>query len=206
MFLYPPQTTEICTNDPSVTGEGTCGQNGNSKMFFADQTATTCSLDPEKGGVIEGPYMGVFKTKTELIGRQNALLYQVYLDKDAFDFLEEDVLNQSQLTTIVKNAANETIRVRNAQGFGMDGNPSYASFYRETKVTREQFYAELATTLEQYVILESDTCGGTGIDGCQLHLEQSFSINVETSSDTSTRSSGGELNATYATDITEGEF
>ena len=149
--------------------------NGNTKMFMADQSATTCSDDPEKGGVIEGPYLGVFHTKTELVGRDNALLYQVFLNKDIFQ-LDEESINQSQLTTINTNAANETIRVRTAQGFGMDGNPAYASFYRETRVTKEAFYTIFNDTLAAYGIQPSDTCEGAGFGGCFAHLEQSFEL------------------------------
>lgn len=175
VFLYPPQTAEKCLIDNSTVGVGACGVNGNSKTFFADQAATTCSDDPDKGGTIEGPYMGVLFTKTELIGRQNALLYQVFYDKNAFG-LNEDALSQSQLTTISKNALNQTIRVRTAQGFGLDGSPSYASYYREHKVTKEEFYSTFNQTLSEYSILTSDTCDGTGVAGCEEHLEQSFQM------------------------------
>lgn len=175
VFLYPPQTEEMCAIDNTTVGDGICGENGNTKLFEADQSATTCSDEPGRGGVIEGPYAGAFKTKTELIGRDNALLYQVYTDKDVFQ-LEEDGLWQSQLTTINTNLFNETLRVRTAQGFGFDGEPSYASFYREKRVSKDYFYAMLNETLIEYSIQESDTCDGAGMDGCISHLEQSFEL------------------------------
>ena len=176
VFLYPPQKAAKCEEDDTTTGDGGCGVNGNSKMFMADQSATTCSDDPDKGGVIEGPYLGgVFHTKTELVRRDNALLYQVFFNKDIFQ-LEDESINQSQLTTINTNANNETIRVRTAQGFGLDGNPSYASFYRETRVTKDAFYDVLNETLATYSILSSDTCEGAGVSGCVDHLEQSFQL------------------------------
>ncbi len=175
VFLYPPQTAEKCEVDDTTTGDGVCGVNGNTKMFMADQSATTCSDDPDKGGIIEGPYMGVFNTKTELVGKDNALLYQVFFNKDVFQ-LDDDSINQSQLTTINTNAANETIRVRTAQGYGLDGNPQYASFYRETRVTKEAFYTMFNETLANYAIQSSDTCDGAGYEGCVAHLEESFEL------------------------------
>lgn len=158
----------------STVGDGVCGVNGNTKMFQADQSATTCSDDPDKGGVIEGPYANAFQTKTELIGKDNSLLYQVYYDKNIFG-LDDDALSQSQLTTLNTNANNETIRVRTAQGFGLDGNPSSASFFRETRVTKEVFYEKMHETLAEYGILESDTCAG-GVDNCVAHLETTFEL------------------------------
>ena len=113
VFLYPPQDTSICELvNNSTIGDGECGINGNTKIFEADQTAGACSTE----GTIEGPYQGYFNTKTELIGRENALLYQVFLNGAIFG-LSKDLLYQSQLTTITKAADGSTRRTRTAQGF-----------------------------------------------------------------------------------------
>lgn len=187
VFLYPPQHTEVCDSqeDSSVgiAGVGTCGVNGNTKIFSADQNATTCSTNPELGGDIEGLFAGTFATTTELVGSDNALLYQVFLGETLF---------QSQLTTLtIDGATGAQRRTRSAQGF-INGVPGSLSFYREVKVSKEEFYAEMEQTLVDYNILTSDTCtwvdppsgfgpvvdsGLTpGIQGCMEHLEQSFEL------------------------------
>ena len=122
----------MCAVESSKVGRGRCGEHGNSKIFMADQTATTCSDNPELGGDIEGPYQGIFKTKTELIGRDNALLYQVYINKDMFTHLTEDQLYQSQLTTLTEDSEGNLFRTRTAQGFPFGGSvaSNYASYYR----------------------------------------------------------------------------
>lgn len=164
-------------------GTGTCGINGSSKIFSADQSATTCSTNPERGGELTGPFAGVFDTTTELIGRDNALLYQVFLG---------DTLFQSQLTTLTETADGVQRRTRSAQSF-FGGIPSNMSFFRERKVDKDAFYGELAQTLSAYNIQESDTCTWqdnfnpagppliptglpAGIEGCREHLEQSFAL------------------------------
>lgn len=177
VFLYPPQTPQACASrDDLVTGEGECGVNGNSRIFFADQTARV-GIDSD--GSISGPYLDVFETYTELIGQDNALLYQVYLFGELF---------QSQLTTLSTDAnTGQSRRTRSAQSF-QGGLPTSVSFFRERKVSREEFYQTLRDTLEEYNILPSDTCawmdGATGgivetmyepgFDGCMEHLETSF--------------------------------
>jgi len=183
VFLYPPQFADVCAErGDQVWGEGRCGKNGNSKIFAADQKATTCSTNPEKGGDISGPFQGVFDTTTELVGAGNALLYQVYLMGKLF---------QSQLTTLTSDADGTVRRTRSAQGFG-GGLPIYQSFYRERKVNKEEFYATMNSTLAEYGILKSDTCSWIdnparnpplidtglqpGITGCETHLEESFDL------------------------------
>jgi hypothetical protein len=68
------------------------------------------------------------------------------------------------------------------------------SFFRERKVDEATFYAEMEATIEEYKILESDTCTwrdnpafappiiGTslepGIGGCTAHLKESFELFV----------------------------
>lgn len=183
VFFYPPQTADTCAaTGNAVYGSGTCGVNGNTKIFSADQAATTCNTNPELAGDVSGPYQGVFETTTELVGADNALLYQVFLAGALF---------QSQLTTLTfDTTTNTTRRTRTAQSF-FNGLPSAASYYRERKVDGTTFYAEMAKTIADYNILESDTCtwvdnparvppvidtGYVGIDGCKTHLEQSFAL------------------------------
>lgn len=183
VFLYPPQSADVCAErGDQVWGEGKCGKNGNSKLFAADQKATTCNTNPEKEGDISGPFAGVFNTTTELIGAKNALLYQVYIMGNLF---------QSQLTTLTRDAAGLVHRTRSAQGFA-GGLPINLSFYRERKVDREEFYESMNKTLIEYGILKSDTCTWIdnpaqnpplidtglepGITGCEMHLEESFDL------------------------------
>jgi len=186
--VYPPQLEEICASNNSTVGKGVCGINGNTKLFEADQTATNCS----SAGNIEGPYQGIFYTTTQLIG-DDTVLYQVTLDKDVFPQLglTEDQLTQNQLTTIVTAPDGTTRRTRTAQGFTLaaPGTPSYASFYRETKVSKAVFYEQLRATLDEYNVLWSDVCawqdnsyglpsyvGSHGINACKAHLQESFQL------------------------------
>ena len=78
--------------------------------------------------------------------------------------------------------------LRGYNGFGYLGStPSYASFYRETKVTEAEFDEAFNQTLTDYNILESDygtwkssETGGTASTGCmgtdymKNHLESAF--------------------------------
>jgi hypothetical protein len=187
IFLYPPQhNRKKCSKksskkvsqdglDEDVIGAGKCGKNGNTKVFEADQAGA------DENGSVEGP-SGPFETKTDLIGGDSALLYQVALPA------LNGALFQSQLTTLTDGGQR---RVRTAQGFDLGtGLPWYVSFYRERKVTKEEFYEGLANTIEEYNILESDVYawqdGPTGapepteysdnprIEACKTHLEESF--------------------------------
>jgi len=61
---------------PLYVGSGTCGVNGNTKLFEADQSGSSCD------GSIAGPYGEApfnVDTFTTLVGKENAVLYQVYL-------------------------------------------------------------------------------------------------------------------------------
>lgn len=168
VFLYPPQSQETCaTTENSVVGVGTCGVNGNSRIFSADQTAGPDDCN----GQISGNITPDITTITTLVGENNALLYQVFSGGELF---------QSQLTTLTNSDGQR--RTRTAQSF-FQGVPTSASFYRERKVEKEEFYAELRKYLEKYEILDSDACttngfGGfpTGYDGgfqdCMSHLEE----------------------------------
>eukprot|EP00986_Skeletonema_menzelii_P008857 scaffold3858_cov153-Skeletonema_menzelii.AAC.4 len=182
-------STETCGSaNPNVIGNGTCGTNGNSLVFFADQEATTCSDNPELAGDVNGPFQsayGTLNTTTELVGAENSLLYQIFVP--GF----ENPL-QSQLTTLTKSQGSEEfdIRTRTAQGFNVaTGEQTSASFYRERKVSKVDFYTELSNTIEEYNILDSDLCflnGGSGripVDGytpgydqCVEHLQSSFDL------------------------------
>jgi len=177
-----------------VTGNGTCGVNGNSKRFKADQSGESCD------GSIEGPF-GPFGTFTTLVGNDNAVLYQINLPEYTqpppgsgipdFSPLSGNLF-QSQLTTLSGNGR----RTRTAQGFdafnfdpASASIPIYSSFYRERRVSKEEFYAELEATLIEYNILEEDTCTRNsrgnlvdvvgGIDACRDHLEESFALGNE---------------------------
>lgn len=143
VFIYPPQEPDQCGVEGDVVGTGTCSVNGNEKIFSADQTATDCS------GSLSGPYsIGPFvvDTSTRIIG-EDTVLYQVRL-------FEDGPLIQNQLTSL---PGNDT-RIRTAQGLN-SGNASYASFYRERRVLRDEFYAELAASRQANNILEVDQCG-----------------------------------------------
>eukprot|EP00965_Chrysotila_dentata_P254054 6211745-Pleurochrysis_carterae.AAC.1 len=208
VFMYPPQTEALCETNNSTIGNGICGVNGNMKLFEADQQATTC----EPLGAIEGPYGTLTYTYTRLIGLDNALHYLVYLTEAAQNFFAGSVLQlpqcvqsgfswecgirgdkllQSQLTTLSETADGTPIRVRTAQGFNAfgDGTPNSASFYRERRVTREEFYTVLNQTISDYAILDADIAawkdaetGGivpTGVQGYKAmeeHLEESFGL------------------------------
>ncbi|KAL7541823.1 hypothetical protein ACHAXR_011252 [Thalassiosira sp. AJA248-18] len=173
VFLYPPQMKKTCEDNNSVVGDGVCGDNGNSKIFFADQSITGKSFD----GTIEGTADGIFDRKTTLVGEDNAVLYQIFYQGKLF---------QSQLTTM----SGDGRRTRSAHGFNpfladTAAIPTSSSFYRERKVERKEFYAALEETLEEYGLLTADTCtrdssgklvdkivGGFG--ACLDHLEESF--------------------------------
>ncbi len=196
VFLYPPQTSEMCeSRDNMVHGGGTCGTNGNTKVFMADQSATTCSMNEELGGDIAGLYQqGPFQlpTKTELVGKDNALLYQVFVPGFMFG-LDDDILLQSQLTTITTTPQGQVYRTRTAQSFDAFvnvGMTTAASYYRERRVNGTEFYTELQNTIAAYGILTEDLCtwDGSGnpvanvtgsYEACFAHLENSFELSSE---------------------------
>ena len=163
--------------------------------FFIDQSATTCSDNEELGGDIEGLYIDgpyALPTTTELVGKDNALLYQVFIPGYFFG-KPDDVLLQSQLTTITKGPNGEVYRTRTAQGFdafAFVGTATSASYYRERKVEKEEFYAALEAAITEYNIREEDLCvwdSGSNLipdvsgsfETCQEHLEESFLLGVE---------------------------
>jgi hypothetical protein len=193
VFLYPPQVASVCaaTKD-AVQGDGECGTNGNTKIFMADQSATTCSTNEELAGDIEGPFIqGSFSlpTKTQLVGQDNALLYQVFIP-GAIVGAEEDRLLQSQLTTITESPDGQIYRTRTAQGFDAFVNvgvTTSVSYYRERKVNKTEFYIALESAIVQYNINTDDLCKWDSssnaianvigsFDTCKDHLEQSFAL------------------------------
>jgi hypothetical protein len=171
VFLYPPQDTAVCEEtDDAVTGLGECGVNGNARIFSADQTAGDTDFD----GSISGTMGPTITTETTLVGGETCLLYQVFLNGDLF---------MSKLTTLTAGA-DAPRRTGTAQSF-TSGIPTNVSFYRERRVTKEEFYKEMAATMTSYNILDSDACttdglggGPTGYEGgfkdCQTHLEEGF--------------------------------
>lgn len=173
VFFYPPQKQDVCDSyeedDVKVVGSGICGQNGNTKIFFADQNATTCD-----NGNIEGLYAGLYPTTTQLIG-ENALLYQVMFNS---------ALIQSQLTTITSDSSGKTYRTRTAQGFNfMTQTSNSCSYYRERKVSKEEFYNEFNKIVTDYKVMAKDLCKTDpeseeigSLDKCTDHLESSFSL------------------------------
>lgn len=105
---------------------------------------------------------------------------------------KEPRLMQSQLTTLTE-VSSGLRRTRTAQGFdvfGAVGAPTYASYYRERKVSEAEFWAEFDKAVSEYDILTSDVCawksgetGGTQSSGytagraaCVEHLDQSFEM------------------------------
>jgi hypothetical protein len=172
--------------------------NGNTKVFYADQSVLTCPTNACEFGDIEGEFGDFFYTTTELVGKRedNAVLYQLWFKAGAFGLYDEDKLAQSQLTTITRSLdGGQVYRTRSAQGFQFFdptavGTPLSVSFYRERKVTEEVFYQELENTFRDYNVLASDQCawrdsptGGIvssgydpGLDACMAHLEQSFEL------------------------------
>ncbi len=160
VFLYPAKPTADCLDSTDVVGEGICGVNGNEKIFLADQTATDC-----KGG-LSGPFQqGPFtlNTITTLMG-DDTVLYQVYLP--------DGTLTQNQLTSL----PNDTTRVRTAQGF-FNNIPTYASYYRETKVTQEVFFEELNKARADYNILPQDACAwDSGNNPSQVTCDEHFEL------------------------------
>ena len=104
----------------------------------------------------------------------------------------EPRLMQSQLTTLTETSDGWR-RTRTAQGFdafGTIGAPTYASFYRERKVSETVFWEEFDAAVTAYNILDSDLCawqsketGGNEESGyapgrasCVEHLNQSFQL------------------------------
>ena len=119
-------------------------------------------------GNLAGPYtQGGFTldTTTTVLG-DDTVIYSVKIP-DAMG----GGINQNQLTTLPGNG----VRVRTAQGFSFGAEqPSYASFYRETKVTKDEWLAKLKAVRAANNILASDECawvtGGASGTTCSEHF------------------------------------
>lgn len=154
VFSYPPQPDSAKCDGAAdeVKGFGICGENGNEKIFSADQSASDCH------GSLAGPFVtrfGTAQTYTQII-EPDTVLYKVVFDSPPF----AGNLMANHLTTLSANGG----RVRSAQGFNVvTGAPSYLSFYRERKVTESEFYQALEETRIEYNILEEDECGWDGV-------------------------------------------
>ena len=96
----PGTNRQMCKEAKSLTFESirvtkckpcrrrVCRTNANMKVCEADQRATTCSTNPELKGNIEGAYGSLAYTYTELVGKDNSLLYQVWLTKAALNYYQ----------------------------------------------------------------------------------------------------------------------
>lgn len=152
VFTYPPQHPDRCTGEEGdVKGNGTCGVHGNEKIFSADQTAADCE------GNLAGPFVtpfGTANTFTTII-EPDTVIYRVEFGDPPFD----GNLLQNQMTTL----PNEQTRIRSAKGFNVaTQSSSYLSYYRERKVSREEFEAALEQARIDYNILPEDECGWDG--------------------------------------------
>jgi len=114
-------------------GAGACGENGNERIFSADQSASDCD------GNLAGPYVtfGLTVDTTTTVLGDDTVVYSVKLPAHL-----GAGFNQNQLTTLPGNG----VRVRTAQGFSFGAElPDYASFYREYKLAnRTEWLAKLA--------------------------------------------------------------
>jgi len=157
VFVYPPQDINKCSTG-KVIGAGTCGVNGNEKIFSADQFASDCN------GNLGGPYpYGQFTLDTNTIVFGNdTVIYQVRFRKIDIDtpyfklHTAHGAFNQNQITSLPGNGT----RVRTAQSFNPDQTPQAASYYREKRVSSLQVWKQkLAELRAKYNVLPSDYCG-----------------------------------------------
>jgi len=151
-----------CLPRVDVIGDGTCGANGNEKIFSAQQQAVDCD------GNLAGPYPYgnfVVPTTTTRIG-DDTVLYQV-----RFPPQFGGGLVQNQLTSVPGNG----LRVRTAQLFGVDSfktlNPisTGASYYRERRVDKQEWLRLLQEKRKEYNIRPEDHCS---VSGSAQSLEQ----------------------------------
>ena len=145
VFVYPPSAK--CDEDPSVSGAGECGVNGNERIFSADQSASDCD------GNLAGPYVtfGLTVDTTTTVLGDDTVVYSVKLPGDS-----GGAFKQNKLTTLPGNG----VRVCTAQGFSFGAEqPEYASYYREYKLAnRTEWLAKLAEVRAANGILDSDHC------------------------------------------------
>ncbi len=173
IFTYPPQDSSLCTGEEGdVKGDGACGVNGNENIWVANQTASNCE------GSLDGPFataFGVTDTYTTILGDDTVRYKVVYSENNPppYDELFGGNIMQNQLTTLTPDG----VRVRTAQGFNVaTGLPSYASFYRETRVTEAEFWVALDAARAEYSIREEDECAWDGVTkgpsgtDCETHF------------------------------------
>lgn len=150
VFVYPPLSESDCAarsaaGTPTVVGGGTCGVNGNERVFEADQTAVDCAGNMQGNGTFgDVPF-----TSTTTVLTDDAVLYRV---------TSGGLLLQNQLTTTFPGGA----RVRNAQSFlpSPSGDPALmsASFYREARVRRRAWEGALAAARAAAGVRAQDYC------------------------------------------------
>jgi len=172
VFVYPPQDAELCEEDASVVGEGICGRNGNEDVFSVDHAASDCN-----GNLAANIEMGEMSVETtsKIIGA-DTVVYTVQLPDrpGAVHGYFGAGFHQRQLTTLPGN----DVRVRTVQRFFSDGTPSYASFYRETKLDKAEWVAKLKEYRAAYNVRAEDECawrmgGGTIVESgvnCEEHF------------------------------------
>lgn len=149
VFVYPPLAKSECLGPENIVGEGICGVNGNEKVFEADQNAVDCD------GNLAGPFgepPNSFDTETTVtLGQSDTVLYQVRLPEAA-----GGGLFQNQLTTVGADGT----RVRTAQGLiPGTGRATSVSFFRERRVSKQEWMRQLADARVRFNVLENDYCG-----------------------------------------------
>jgi len=120
--------------NPTVSGRG-----AEERLFEADQDSNSSD------GSLSGLYLNFASTTTRIVD-QYTVQYQVEVN---------GAILQNQMTTLLNTSDGTQYRVRTAQGidsivFGGTNEASYASFYRETKVNKSEFYRLLNETRTAY--------------------------------------------------------
>ena len=171
VFVYPPLPPAECAARsaaglPTVVGGGTCGVHGNERVFEADQVAADCAGNMGGSGSF-GPAQ--FQSTTTVVS-PDTLLYRVQLPGE----VGEAGLLQNQLTT---TTADGRWRVRNAQSWAPtpDG-PTLrsASFYRERRVSHEEWDARLAAARAAARVRRADYCAWDAVGAPQPQSCASF--------------------------------
>jgi len=113
-------------------------EGGDEVLFQADQESTT--NDGSLFGVFDAGF-AMFNTYTTIIN-DITVLYQIH---NTLENGQDGDIFQSQLTTLPTSQ----YRVRTAQGFGNNIARS-ASYYRETKVSEQEFFSLFQQRRDQY--------------------------------------------------------
>lgn len=154
VFVYPPLPPSECAASGPVVGPGTCGVNGNEKVFEADQSASDCA------GNLAGPFAfggTTLDTETTVtIGSSDTVIYQVRLPASPGAAPRTGQLLQNQITTVGPDGT----RLRSAQDIGPGtGRGRGLSFFREERVSEEAWQARLAEVRRKFSVLPADYCG-----------------------------------------------